>query len=151
MENTAEKYDKIGGWLWLPAIGLALTPFLMAYTLSGLFANYTGFFVVPGDNAFNLFMLFELVGNLLYFTFTIILLVLFFKRKENVPRLMLIWYVFYFVFSGLDTFIGTWFYEKYSLEIEEDFYREFIKATVWLLVWGTYFMKSERVKGTFRG
>jgi hypothetical protein len=147
----------IGGWLILPAIGLAVSPFLQGFELvretlpslsptvlmslsDSTSANYSTLWV-PG-------ILFEAVSNILIFVLTLWLAYLFFFRKSAlVPRLFIIWLASHVVIQMIDWLLTN------SLPLAEpsangvltSLGRSIVNAAIWI----PYFIWSIRVKNTF--
>ena len=148
----------IGGWLILPAIGLAVSPFWQGFelvrdilpsldfsvlrTLSDpSSANYSPLWVPT--------IVFEVATSVLMFVFTVWLIYLFFFRKTPlVPRLFIIWLAGHLVIQIIDRLLVN----SLPLAAEPnrggalvDLGRSIINAAIWI----PYFIWSIRVRNTF--
>lgn len=130
--STTDKYDKISGWLWLPAIGLAIQP------LQFVLLNIVPFF----QDHFP----FRIKINYPVLIVDIILLVLigivswfFFNRKRYTPALYIL-YIFFMVIM--------WEVVDGLYESQND--PPFIAMIFHTLVIIPYLVLSKRVKTTFK-
>jgi len=93
-------------------------------------------------------IIFEAIYNILFFIFSIYILVQFYRKKSIVPRLMIIFY-------SISLFIGIFDYILLQqIEIAKQLedgssIRDIIKSAITCLIWIPYFIKSERVMNTF--
>ncbi len=152
-----EKYDKIGGWLTLCAIGLALYPVQAAVSL------YTEIFpalspenwlrlTIPGSVSYHplwsSLLIAELIGNGFFLILSICVVVFFFKQRKFAPRLAIIFLASNFIFVGFDYYftqviIATTDPTNMGPTIN------FVRTLVASIIWITYFIFSKRVKRTF--
>ena len=92
----------------------------------------------------------ELLGNILYFVFMLLILVQFLKKRSSLPRLVVIYLVFDIVFRGLDIagsqilIEGQWVADVLNEEL-----RNLGSAFFSALIWIPYFTNSKRVRRTF--
>ncbi|RIV52806.1 DUF2569 family protein [Flagellimonas taeanensis] len=147
----------IGGWLVLPGIGLVLSPFLLLFQVGSqgyfdkgvwsLFKN-AGY---ENANALTLFLGFELAMNIALLVFAALLIILYFKKRTSLPKLIIIMYASSFVIPILDLVLYNALFPKDLLDAADDqetytqIFRGFISAAIWI----PYFLVSERVKNTF--
>ncbi len=130
MEQT-ENYTKIGGWLWLPALGLIVTPISFIFKcIVPIFQNHSPFRVIIDYTILNAdFFLLIMVGIVSWF---------FFKRKKNAAPVyiifILIMVLLWEILDGLH-------------DSQND--PPFISMIFYSLVIVPYFVLSKRVKGTF--
>ena len=140
---TNLNYTKIGGWLILVAIGLVLSTIsVLLYIRSSILPVFRAVPVsqLSGELQFYLFL--DLVLNLSLLIYITYVIVLFFKRREAVPKLMISLYILNFVFIIIDRFVI-----KSISESQWTFV--IIHSVVSSLIWIPYFLISKRVKGTF--
>ncbi|MBU2995545.1 DUF3857 domain-containing protein [Cellulophaga baltica] len=147
----------IGGWLVLPAIGLTLTPIFMLIDLITETSYYNKNswinFIDSGLENYNILIGIyglELFYNYLFLIFSILLIVLFYKRRTSIPQLMTIFYISNFLFILLD-YIAFQFFTDLTFtnaEISES-YNEITRAFIGSVIWIPYFNISKRVKNTF--
>lgn len=151
--NTA--YDQIGGILILPLIGIVTYPFFSAYQLlnSNYFdianwkiltdSTYTGY-----DPGRGLLILWEFVHDLCLVGFSILLIILLIRKRTSFPLLVCI-------FCGINV-LGVlvdscWLnLLGFPPALENNGLPAGLRTILSAIVWVPYFIKSNRVKGTFR-
>lgn len=141
---------QIGGWLILPAIGLVLTPFVLLFQIFS--ENYfhkdiwNGFHEAGYENAdaLNLYLGFEFSYNILFFIYAILLIVLFFKKRSNVPMLM----VFFYGANLVMILFGSFVLNQAGIN-DPTFAKDLFRSAFSALIWIPYFLMSTRVKNTF--
>ena len=155
-QSKGDGYEEpIGGWMILPAIGLVLTPVILIYQVvtngyfnSELWTAYQGY-----ENAGLLTFAagLELGYNVLLLVFTILLIILFSKKRTSVPVLMVVFYVINLVVPILDTLFINAILPEELLDPAEDrrLYADIAKKAVSAGIWIPYFLISTRVKNTF--
>ncbi len=147
----------IGGWLYLVAFGLIVTPFLMLRQLN---ENYR---VLATDGAWTLlttpgtaeyhpgwgpFLATETIVNIGLLGLWLALLVLFFRKHRRFPR----WYAFAHVFSLVFQFADAWVATLISPETDmfgNGVGKEIVRSFIGTCIWVPYILLSERVKATF--
>lgn len=157
VENTLTQYKKIGGWLILVAIGLVLTPLrFLVVVVKDLLPVFSGetwsILTTPGTEAYHPFLapllIFELIGNIAFVVFAIVVAIFFFKRQKIVPKLMIA-----FLFSNLAFVVIDYFVADsipfIASQNDPESLRELIRVLIGCLIWVPYFLVSKRVKGTF--
>lgn len=147
----------IGGWLILPAIMLVVSPFSIINDAidSDYFNHNLWMTMFEYDvNIITSVSLFAIVGmeliyNILFSLFSILLVILFFQRRTSVPRLISIFYVMNFSFPIVESIILTMvapdLYDLMDTETMTQVGRGIISAAIWV----PYFNVSEKVKSTF--
>ena len=153
----SENYDKIGGWLIICAIGLALYPVqaavsLFAEILPALSSKNWIRLTVPGSDYYHPWwaplLIAELVGNGCFLVLSIFVLVFFLKLRKFVPRLAIIFLLSNFIFVGID-----YYFTQRLLLVDDPLNMgptiNFVRTLVASLIWVTYFIFSKRVKRTF--
>lgn len=148
----------IGGWLWLPLIGLILTPFQIGFgvyhDLLPLFTGnaYTAL-TTPTSSVYHPLwkplLLFELIGNLSFIVFAIVSLVLFLTKSRLLPKLMVMYLSLNAVFLVGDYFLAEMIPAVASQPIDRDTIRSIARAIGGVIIWVPYFLVSKRVKNTF--
>lgn len=137
-----EKLVGISGWLILPAIGFVLGPIIGAVVLIAGLGMYSDVARAGygGIYTFELIVLFGLIGFLTYAA------TLFFRKKSNAPRVIIMLYIVSIVASGIllvvELSAGA---EVFAAETGKQFVRDIIGAAIWI----PYFRVSKRVKATF--
>ncbi|MFN8240139.1 MAG: DUF3857 domain-containing protein [Bacteroidales bacterium] len=148
---------ELGGWLVLVAIGLFITTIrvIVDFFFTGnYFDHKTWALVLDQGNgkgfAFAILIIMEFIYNSLLLVYLVFTLILFFKRRNCVPRLMVTLYVATMVLTGLDTMAAfTLMPDLYDDAQKQKAVYEMIRVVAVAMVWGTYFLLSQRVRETF--
>ena len=155
--DNKKKYDQIGGWLIICAIGLALYPVqavisLYAEVIPALSSENWSRITTPGSDSYHALwaplLITELIGNGCFLILSTGVVVFFFKRRKFAPRLVIIFLASNFIFVGLDCY-----FTQVILAISDpvnmgptiNFVRTLVASTIWI----AYFIFSKRVKRTF--
>jgi uncharacterized membrane protein (DUF485 family) len=152
-----EKYDKIGGWLIICAIGLALYPVQAAVSLyseimpalsSENWLRLTMTESVSYHPYWAPLLITELIGNGCFLIISSVVVVFFFKRRKFVPKLAIIFLAANFIFVSLDCY-----FTQVILATTDPANMgpiiNFVRTLVASIIWITYFLFSKRVKRTF--
>ena len=160
--DRLQEYEKISGWLVLVGISLILSlaaPLTYLGELTYIFEpELWAFFTDPTSEAyhsmFSYLIYFELFANLTLFVFSILLVILFFKKKSAFPQ-----YFIVFIIVGLfvvitDAILADVVFSSYPVEWElnipiDDNISSIGGVLLYAAVWIPYMVKSERVKRTF--
>jgi hypothetical protein len=146
IEDKPIAAPRLGGWLLLPALHLALTPFIFFAAASttndtivtlvhnGRIARY------PQGETFQL-VTWALPGA--YLILTIVAGIHFFRRSRKTPPVMQTWYI-----TGVVIGIISLPYMAYLLGLEYNA-SGLGQSVGWTLGWLIYFSKSKRVRSTF--
>ncbi len=135
----------IGGWLILPAIGLAISPFVALFGLAvgwSLMLGSKGQIVLASKPGLEPVILFEIIMDLVFVAILIFLNVLFYTRKKSFPLLMIAFYGLQFVLLLADHIMAAPFNPHST---PTTVVRSFIVCAIWI----PYFLVSRRVKLTF--
>ena len=146
----------IGGWLVVVGIGLIAKPFMILFTILG--DSYSVYFTNTGWNVFlgqsdlkvmsyHLAILFEVVFNIFLFSVSILLIVLFLKKRNSFPYLFSMVTGINLIFIIADTAVSQALLGSNAVNAESfnDIFKQFISAAIWI----PYMYKSQRVKDTF--
>jgi len=148
----------IGGWLILHVIGLTLGPILhIVYGIRLIFimtgsswSRLTDPASVAYDSFWKPALVFEFVSHVIFSCYLITLAILFFKKSRLFPRLIIVLFLLYAVFSIGDfllcrqiAFIAQNQRSMGHLELG------IVRALLICIVWVPYFSVSKRVKNTF--
>jgi len=156
-EQPVLKYEKIGGWLIVVAFGLVVTPVrLLFFVIHDIVPVFSGeawsILTTPGTEAYHPLwaplLIFELVTNIAFSVFAIILSVFFFQRRMCAPRWMIVYLLSNAAFVGTDYFVGNMIPAITSQKDVESM-TELARTAVAACIWVPYFLVSKRVKGTF--
>lgn len=160
--EEAAKLKGIGGWLILVIIGLFVTLGYQLYTVytdAQLFANGTVAFLSDPSSkiyipAYGGFLKFELIMSIILSVAAIYLVYLFFKKDSKFPK----YYVMFLIAAAVYVLLDYGMLSLMTVPIEakkviEDAMSEqgtaIGRAFIGALIWGSYMMKSKRVKATF--
>ena len=143
------------GWLILPLIGLCLTPFLLAFSIYQLVLilepSTWNVLTTPGTSAYHpiykVLIPAEMVVNFAMLGFTLLLVVLFFRKDPRLPKLMVAFYLINLVIIVGDTFAASFIP---SFSFDRDVIRDVVRTVIAAVIWVPYFLVSQRVKNTFR-
>ena len=156
-QPEAQRYQGLGGWLILVAIGLIVTPIRLGIALVAvylpLFAREKWeAFTTPGGVYYHPLMgpmlITEVVGNTLTIVFAVVLLIFFFAKKSFFPMLMIIFLAANAVFVGVDHIMA----QQIPLIAKQQnpaAFQELARVVAGCLVWIPYMLVSRRVKATF--
>jgi hypothetical protein len=152
-----KRYDKIGGWLIICAIGLSLYPVqtavaLLTEIMPVLSSESWTRLTDPGSDFYHPWwaplLIAELVGSGCFLILSIIVMVSFFKLRKFVPKLAIIFLLSNFIFVGVDYYFTQLILAKNDpLNMGPTI--NFVRTLVASLIWVTYFLFSKRVKKTF--
>lgn len=135
----------IGGWLILPAIGLAISPFISLHgvyrTLEVLTGSHYQAFLSfrPGLAAL---ILFEAITNTILFASLVCLNYLFHTKKRAFPTAMILYFCGQFFLLLIDHLMAMRFNPNAQWTAVA---RSFFAALIWI----PYFLNSRRVEATF--
>lgn len=146
----------IGGWLILIAIGLIVSTITVIYQLffDPTFFNSSTWqaYLKPGNRNILMFLLIvvEFAFNSILLVYLVLIQIMFYKRRNAAPRLIIIFYSSYLIFLVLDTFMAHSLMPDSFTESERTkSYYEIGRNSIVTMIWITYFLKSLRVKETF--
>jgi hypothetical protein len=150
-------YDKIGGWLVICAIGLALYPLQAAVSLyseimPALSSENWLRLTLPDSVSYHPLwaplLIAELIGNACFLILSGVVVVFFFKRRQFAPKLAIIFFAANFLFVSLDCY-----FTQVILSTTDPANMgpiiNFVRTLVASIIWITYFIFSKRVKRTF--
>ncbi|MAZ27919.1 MAG: hypothetical protein CL868_12695 [Cytophagaceae bacterium] len=150
--NHGEHLD-IGGWLILIAIGLVLSPILIVFTGiigQNFFDAATINAMYPDNIPMIIILALELTFNTMYLVFSVFIIVVFFKQRTIVPRLMIYFLAAPLVFNILDVvLVSTLYSELYSGEEIASLMGTILGSGIRAAIWIPYFLISTRVQKTF--
>ena len=156
-QDSGKSYTKIGGWLILCAVGLVLYPIQSLYALvtkliPAVFSDNWAALTSPTNPGYNSLwaplVIAELTGSIGFFILSIVIVILFFRRHRQVPKLVIFFMAANIVFVGADYFIINFFLIR-SNSMNVDTTVNFVRTVVAGAIWIPYFMFSRRVAKTF--
>jgi len=156
MPRIVGKSLGIGGWLILLAVGLTLSPILLLVQVvnEDYFSTQTWVDAASyGDKIITdlqLILGLELIFNIALIVYTILVVVLFYKKRTSAPLMISILYVVSFLGSLGDVLLIEYLIPDTLLkedlnEIYKSMMRVFISAAIWI----PYLYFSDRAKATF--
>ena len=147
---------RVGGWLWLPVLGLIATPFKVGKGMleSAPAMTVQGWTLLsqPGSATYHPLLapilLFELALNLAIAAGALLMLWLMAKRRSSLPRLYIgLWLLMFtallcdaIAYNTIPSLQGQWT----DKEIFES-----VRSAIFGAIWITYFLRSDRVRRTF--
>lgn len=155
--NHIEKYESIGGWLILVAIGLILSPLMIAGQTfpmySEIFSNGTWEAIsTVSSETYNPALAFliklEMLINGVLFLIWIYMWFLFFSKKREFPMWFITISLFTLIFIIVDAVAISSVMsneENFDADTAKQFFRSLISSMVWI----PYMLISKRVKSTF--
>lgn len=139
-------FKKIGGWLWLPALGLvaSLISYVVSFlkTLKILFDGSSS--LLPTNVVLSIW--FELFSFAALFLLTIYVSSLFIRKKCALPRWYIALIIIPILYSVVDLIIAA---HVLKMKIDYDDARTLVRSIVSACIWIPYFLISVRVKRTF--
>lgn len=157
MEEAAQEKKGIGGWLILPVIGLIVLPLRLAYSLMTDFLpifqqGYWELLTVPGTDAYHPLwgplLTFEIVGNVFFIVFALVLLYLVFTKHPRTPGLFIAFLATNLAFVTGDFFAAN-LIPAVAAQDDAESVKELARTAIGAMIWIPYFLKSERVRNTF--
>jgi hypothetical protein len=160
--ETLEVSDKkqpieIGGWLFLVAIGVILSPirqlFFLGTTYPTIFTDGSWEALTLPSSAsyipyFGVFLISEILINTAMIIGGLYLIYLFFNKKSNLPK----WYLGLALFSTsfivLDAYIVSLLVSGVEV-FDSETLREIARSFASLIIWSPYLIYSQRSKDTF--
>jgi len=124
---SKEKIKGIGGWLILPIIGLFVSIPILLYDLLSMNAIYE----------FNFYIGLLSLIDVVFLIFTVVALFPIFHKKKYVPQIMITFYAANIVLQLV-------------IAIMVSDYTGLTQPAIGGVIWIPYFLKSERVKNTFK-
>ncbi|MGM3162967.1 DUF2569 family protein [Dickeya undicola] len=145
-ECEEKHFRKIGGFLYLPLIGIVITAASYLFAMTDAFKTLTVNYGHLSTNAkiFFIISLFIYIGQ---FIFSAIVLSLFLKRKKVLPMLFILFLISIIATLSLNTYMLYTLIPGVRIGYNElvPIFRNVISALIWI----PYFMVSVRVKRTF--
>ena len=133
--------EKLGGWLWLPAIGLVLNCIIIVVDIV-ISVGYMPRLEAPNSGV----LLINLITDCGFLIFVIYTATRFFGRRCNAPRLMIALFITGIVINGLLLMLSA------SVNAEAfviEYGKGLLKGIAGSAIWIPYFCVSKRVKNTF--
>lgn len=137
MDESPQKYDRVGGWLILFCLGLIAT-----------ISKSIKYFLTEAENP--IVLGFDLINYVTILIFAIFLLVvLYYKRKRYAPKLAII---YCWTAVALNLLSSLYFIVSNNHDIGAFLAKVLPALLIYVAIttaWTLYFLRSERVKKTF--
>ncbi len=146
----------LGGWLILPAIGIMVAPLRLFKDIADIVPSYNSStwaeLTVSGGAHYNAWwapvLLGEMGVNIALVAMSIMLIVLFFRRRSSLPRAFVAFAVVSIGFRTLDLIACGLLLNTRSAGGPAD-WAMLVRDSVSSLLWSWYFLASRRVAATF--
>ncbi len=147
----------LGGWLVLVMLGLIARPLVMAKGIADLRpAFWTDYWeqaeAMVRAGHFTVFKILvggELAVNMMLLSLSVILLVLFFKKRTAFPGLFIGIMFFNALVLAVDTILSGYLLKEAN-NLAPDESGQLVRTVIYAVIWSLYMLKSERVRLTFR-
>lgn len=144
----------IGGWLLVLAFCLLVRPLVFGKTLIDLAGVMSidnwALLTSHGSSRYNAWwapaLLYELAFSLAQTVYSVLLLILFFRRRSSFPRVLMIVLSVSIVLTVGDLLLMS------RLPVERTISKDIarlVQASVGVVIWSAYLLRSQRVKATF--
>ena len=146
---------QIGGWLVVMAIGVFISPLNIFNGLirTSIFSNSMWLQLDKATNAthnvsvLQLLLVTELASQIAMLVFSLLLVSLFYNKRDTFPKAMIAFLACSVTFNVLDNLACNYIFEKKGWDTEN--IRQVVQSFVPAAIWIPYLMRSERVKETF--
>jgi transglutaminase-like putative cysteine protease len=153
--QTSLTWLPINSWLILLAIGVVVRPFLFTISLisTKVFTSQYWYALHRQPNAtgdisvLQLMISVEVIFNVFFIVYSVVLTFLFFKRRDSFPIAMIYFLLINLVYTFLDMVVRHFILKH--VEVDPDTLRELLTTFVSGGIWSLYLLKSEQVKETF--
>jgi hypothetical protein len=141
-----ERYDRIEGWLLLPALGLTLWPFITLFNLTSNWNNHAAIFSESSFNVHKVILIGNVLLQMLFLTAVSLSAILFWKRRTSTPHFIVATYALNLLIVTLDIALGKMLYD---VTMDSSAQTRLFYAIVLPAIWVPAFLLSDRAKGTF--
>ncbi|MBS1507209.1 MAG: DUF3857 domain-containing protein [Bacteroidetes bacterium] len=147
------QYDQIGGWLIVVALILFFNPIRMAIDFSnGSYFQHFQWRILTDQSygSYNpklgMYVMVEFVVNIMLLCYSVFLCSIFITRRSSFPTFMVIYLLANLSIRFLDVVVAS---SMGLLEMNSKTSSMVLGSLMSAVIWVPYFLKSERVKGTF--
>ncbi|MEI9919548.1 MAG: DUF3857 domain-containing protein [Bacteroidota bacterium] len=141
-----ERYNTIGGWLFLVAFGLTIGPFRQLYGFVSEWESHRAIFENTPFSSTKAYLLANLVTGLILITTASMAAILFWNRRTSTPYFFVAIYVLNLLSTLMHITVGM---VLYDLPADRDNVRNLIVIIISGAIWIPYMLISERARGTF--
>jgi hypothetical protein len=148
----------LGGWLILVGFGLCASVLSRAVSIARIWEGYFSvqtwqMFAVPGGESYHPLygplLIFEVLGNAALFGLNVLTLCLFFSKRRQFPKVYITFLAANAGFLLIDEIGGNAIPLVATASGHEASRTDLFRAMFAALIWGSYMLKSRRVKSTF--
>jgi hypothetical protein len=145
----------IRGWLLLPAFGVIVAPLRIAvdfaHTIPTFAADNWALLTTAGTASYHSMwapvLLYELGANVAQIVFSLTLALLFFKKRRSVPYVYTGFLAGAVIIQAADLLFVRLIPSAAPVDLKD--WNALSRAALGIVVWGSYFLRSKRVKATF--
>jgi hypothetical protein len=145
----------INGWLVFIAIFTFLRPLILSFQFfgAGFFDNNTwqalGRLPNTTNNLSVLQLIFcvEVMGNVFFLVYSVLLVFLFYKKRDSFPIATVYFLLVNLVFVFADTMVAHFIHKQ--MAFDEGTLKDLLQAFIAGAIWTPYLLRSEQVKETF--
>ncbi|EKP2071112.1 DUF2569 family protein [Salmonella enterica] len=145
-ECEDKQFRKIGGFLFLPLIGLFVTAFSYLVAMTEAFKTLTTHYWNFTWDA-KAFFISSLIIYIVMFFFGVFVISLFFKKKKSLPRIYIYFLIAIIVTITINTYLLHILIPDVKIGYNE--IAPIIRNIITAFIWIPYFIISVRVKRTF--
>jgi hypothetical protein len=149
LNETKKEPQSIGGWLILVLIGLAITPFRTLIIVIKDILPVIDSEIISNNPALKGMIYSELIINLIFVVFSILLFILMLKKLKIFPSLIIVYFLSNLFFVVLDMIAGSQIPIIREQGLNKSSIIELSRAIIGSAIWVPYFIYSKRVKNTF--
>ncbi len=149
--NSKSEQTKIDGWLIIFGITFILKSvgllFLSYVKFSTIFqANFKNALI---SNTSKYYLYSEAFGTLLFLIFSILVLIFFFKKSKSFLKVWVTFFIAYLLYISIILVIMLQIPLFAELKLLTSTKKLLSQNLFYFIIWGTYLLKSKRVKRTF--
>lgn len=158
-EVVGTKPKDLGGWLILPLLGLLFTPIRLVFLMlseDGTWFDYdmiSNLLDLGGEyTALSILVVFEMIFNIFFIAFSVLLIYQFFKRRSSVRALMVTFYTVNLVVLLIDLVVLSFVNDTVAvidMQMRAETSSELLGSFIATVIWAPYFWFSKRSKETF--
>lgn len=149
MNEIKKEPQGIGGWLILVLIGLAITPFRTLFIVIKDLLPVIDSEIINNTPALKGIIYCEVIINIIFAVFSILLFILMLKKLKILPSLIIIFFSTNLFFVAFDMIVCSQIPIIQEQGINESSIIELYRAIIGSAIWIPYFIFSKRVKNTF--
>ncbi|WP_447884124.1 DUF2569 domain-containing protein [Serratia fonticola] len=144
--DACEKKElgKIGGFLYLPALGIILSVIFSIYGLLSSIKSYHS--VTAITSALYPFIIFQIICFAILLALSVYITGIFFGKKKKTPFYYILLISFNLMFVISNVAISHY---QYGVAVDSDMLTSMARTLIGACIWIPYFLVSVRVKRTF--